>query len=239
MVEPFPRPTDGSADRIASELEQDIVFGRLLPAQKLREEELSARFMVSRHQVRAALASLERVGIVTKERNKGAAVRSFTSEEVQQICEIREMLQRQAALRIPLPVDPSTITKLEEIQARYEAAILAGDYSTIHRTNDQFHTELFCLCGNLFLSQLIRQYMDLSYVIRANAFSPEHLLVARTEHRLMLRLLGSTDSWALAQLCVDHIQYSKHKYLAMVSLPDSERQPPWMAEELLDRGAVT
>ena len=30
----------------------------------------------------------------------------------------------------------------------------------------------------------------------------------------MIELLQGTDSWALAQLCVDHMQYSKADYLA-------------------------
>jgi DNA-binding GntR family transcriptional regulator len=63
---------------------------------KLGEEELAERLGASRHQVREGLARLARIGIVAKERNKGAAVRSFTPDEVRQIYEVREILQRQA-----------------------------------------------------------------------------------------------------------------------------------------------
>ena len=31
----------------------------------------------------------------------------------------------------------------------------------------------------------------------------------------MLRLLSGTDSWALAQICVDHIQITKEQYLSI------------------------
>jgi DNA-binding GntR family transcriptional regulator len=44
--------------------------------------------------VREALAWLLRVGIVTKERHKGVTVRSFSAAEVQQMYEMRGMLQR-------------------------------------------------------------------------------------------------------------------------------------------------
>jgi len=53
--------------------------------------------------VRQALAELERTGIVVREKNKGVAVRSLGPREVGQIYEVRELQQRQAALRIPLP----------------------------------------------------------------------------------------------------------------------------------------
>jgi DNA-binding GntR family transcriptional regulator len=213
---------DALSEKIMTELEEDIVFGRLKPGQKLPEEELSERFAASRHQVREALARLQHVGIVIKERNKGVTVRSFSAEEVHQIYEVREMLQRQAVLMISLPVPRAKIEPLRAIHADYEAAIARGDYRGIHETNDHFHTEFFRLCGNEFLWRMVMQYMDLSYTIRANAFNPEHLAVARHEHSVMISLLGSRESWALSQLCVDHIQYSKDQYLALLEPRDAD-----------------
>jgi DNA-binding GntR family transcriptional regulator len=206
---------DAVSERIARLLEQDIVFGRLKPGQKLPEEELAERFGASRHQVREGLARLARIGIVAKERNKGAAVRSFTPEEVRQIYEVREILQRQAALLIPLPVDGPVIEALQAIHGDYEGAVGAGDLRGIHEANDRFHTELFRLCGNEVLVQRVMHYMDLTYAIRANAFfDPKILETSRRHHELMIRLLRGKDSWALAQICVDHMQPSKAQYLA-------------------------
>lgn len=216
-----PRSED-VARRITRALEEDVAFGRLRPGQKLPEEELSERFSASRHQVREALARLLRIGVVTKERHKGVSVRRFTAEEVHQIYDVREMLQRQAVMRIPLPVPKSAIESLQVIHAKYEKAISRGDFRSIHEANDEFHRAFFRLCGNEFLSQLVMQFMDLSYAIRANAFAPEHLAAARNEHLVMIRLLGTRDAWALSQLCVDHIQYSKEQYLALLKLQEPE-----------------
>ena len=83
---------DPAEERVAQAIEHEIVFGRLAPAQKLREEDLAARFGASRHQVRQALVRLERMGIVSRERNRGASVRSVSPDEVRQIYEIRELL---------------------------------------------------------------------------------------------------------------------------------------------------
>jgi DNA-binding GntR family transcriptional regulator len=206
------------AETIARALEADIIFGRLPPGRKLREEELAERFSASRHQVREALARLQRMGIVSKERNKSVSVRSFSAAEVEQIYEIREMIQRQAVLRIQLPAGRAQLAMMEAVQAEYERAVAEGDLRRICEANDRFHLTLFGLCGNEMLVQLVKQYMDLSYVIRANAFNPEHLAVARREHRIMLGLLAGRDSWALAQLCIDHIQHSKAQYLAFLRL---------------------
>lgn len=210
-------PADASAEQIARTLEQDILLGHLRPGQKLREEELAERFAASRHHVREGLARLERMGIVSKERNRGVSVRRFSADEVRQIYEIREIVQRQAALRISLPVDAEIIEKLAAINAEYEAAVDAGHFRRIHETNDLFHTQLFRLCGNDLLLQLVKSYMDLTYAIRGAAFGDrENLETSRRQHRVMLDLLAGTDSWALAQICVDHIQPTKAQYLAIL-----------------------
>jgi DNA-binding GntR family transcriptional regulator len=207
--------SDPTSDQIAGALEKDIVFGRLKPGEKLREEDLAERFAASRHHVREGLARLERIGIVVKERNRGVSVRRFTINEVREIYEVREILQRQAALRIRLPVTPALLLGLRTINDHYERAIETGDLQRIHETNDRFHTELFRLCGNELLVQLVKSYMDLTYVIRGSSFSaPENLENSRRHHRIMLDLLAGSDPWALAQICVDHIQPSKAQYLA-------------------------
>lgn len=216
-----PAAADSVSDGIARTLEEDIIFGRLKPGEKLPEEELSERFAASRHQVREALANLQLVGIVVKERNKGVSVRRFSAEQVLQMYEVREILQRQAALMIALPVPGRILDRLNTIHAEYGNAISRRDYRAIHETNDCFHMEFFRLCGNDFLWQSVKQYMDLSYTIRANAFNLEHQKIAHQEHAAMIGLLSSRDSWALAQLCVDHIQYSKQQYLALLRPQDA------------------
>jgi hypothetical protein len=40
----------------------------------------------------------------------------------------------------------------------------------------------------------------------------------------MIKLLGTRDPWALSQLCVDHIQYSKNQYLAMLEVEESSME---------------
>jgi DNA-binding GntR family transcriptional regulator len=201
-------------ERIARSIEQEIVVGQLAPRQKLREEDLAARFGASRHQVRQGLARLERIGIVTRERNRGASVRSFSANEVGQIYQIREILQRNAALRIPLPAHKADIAALNAIELEYEAAIKAGDIAQMHASNDLFHCTLFRLCGNELLVQLVKRYMDLSYAVRASAFyDTESLKKSAGEHNIMIALLDHTDSWSLSQICVDHIMPSKTHYL--------------------------
>jgi DNA-binding GntR family transcriptional regulator len=227
---------DPAAEQIARVLEQDIVLGRLRPGSKLREEVLAERFSASRHHVREGLARLERMGIVSKTRNRGVSVRRFTADDVRQIYEIREILQRQAALRIRLPADSAVVQRLTSLNTEYESAVEAGEFQRIHETNDRFHTELFRLCENDLLVQLVKNYMDLTYAIRGSAFAdPENLETSRRHHRIMLNLLSGTDSWALAEICVGHIQPTKAQYLAI--LREQIDEASWKSD-LTEEGRV-
>jgi DNA-binding GntR family transcriptional regulator len=65
--------------------------------------------------------------------------------------------------------------------------------------------------------------MNLTLPMRAkNLADREGLALSRRQHELMIELLRGRDSWALAQLCVDHMQYSKADYLARIA---DEKKP--------------
>lgn len=202
---------------IARALEEDIIFGRLAPGTRLTEDMLLARFAVTRHFARQALVQLESMGIVVRERNRGATVRSLTASQVKEIYAVRELLQRQAALWIPLPAPDSLIAELNAIHEEHGRHIEAGFLRGVHETNDRFHLTLFGACGNAHLVQSIELYMRLSLPVRANSMAnTASLRVSHEHHRLMIDMLKGSDNWVLAQLCVDHLQPSKARYLDRV-----------------------
>ena len=203
-------------------LEEDIIFGRFAPGARLVEDTLMTRYSASRHFVRQALFQLERQGIVLREKNIGATVRFYSAEEVRQIYEVREMLTRQAALMIALPAPQSLIAELGELQRQYCARADAQDLRGIHETNDAFHVALFAACGNPYLVRSLQDYMNLTLPMRAkNLAEPAGLAQSRRQHELMIELLKGRDSWSLAQLCVDHMQFSKSDYLGRIGTDPS------------------
>ncbi len=200
---------------ILRRLEEDIIFGRLAPGSRLVEDSLMARYGATRHFIRQALVQLERTGVVRREKNIGATVSSYSAEEVRQIYEVREMLTRQAVLMIALPAPAELITRLKAIQADYAQHAEAGDLRGIHETNDAFHIALFGACGNPYLVRSLQDYMGLTLPMRAkNLADRDGLRLSLRQHEIMIELLQGTDSWALAQINIDHMQSSKADYLA-------------------------
>jgi DNA-binding GntR family transcriptional regulator len=211
---------------IARALEEDIIFGRLAPGSRLTEDMLLSRFNVTRHFARQALLQLEAMGIVSRERNKGATVRSLTPGQVQEIYDVRELLQRQAALWIPLPASQRLIDDLLVIHEEHGRCVEAGYLRGVHEANDRFHLTLFGACGNQQLVKSIEFYMRLSLPVRANSMAnAESLQISHEHHRMMIEMLKGTDNWVLAQLCVDHLQPSKRRYLNQLRASESPATP--------------
>lgn len=205
------------AANVARTLESDIIFGRLEPGARLIEDNLIARFSVTRHTARQALYELERTGIVVRERNKGVAVRSLSVREVRQIYEVRELMQRQAALRIRLPAPTACIEALERLHAEYRLHLDERNFRGVHETNDAFHLTLFAACENPYLVESIKHYMWLTLPVRAKkTVDVAHAEASHEHHFLMIQLLKGSDNWALAQLCVDHLQGPKDVYLKSI-----------------------
>jgi DNA-binding GntR family transcriptional regulator len=197
-------------------LEADILFGRLRPRERLVEDQLTARFGVSRYTVRSALTELERLGIVVRLPHRGAFVRDFSAREVEEIYEIRSLLQARAAARMILPGSAELIEMLTKVQQRHDAAITAKDMREIDQANDAFHRHMFAACGNDHLAEAIDHYAYLTRAMRLYPFAdPAVLELLRGEHWDMIRAIESADRVALVDLVVRHLQPSKKAYLAV------------------------
>lgn len=212
---------------IVSALEEDILFGRLRTRERLTEDELIERFGATRHVVRKVLLELEHMGMVVRERGRGAIVRDFTRDEVEQICAVRELLHGQAASLVPMPAPPSLLRKLEALHAAHARKVEEGDVSSVHRINNEFHETLYASCGNPFLMQTIRDYAQMSLGFRCHVMvNPFLARRARDEHASMIAALRKGDRAKLVRLCVEHTRPSKRVYMTMQGWTDDAQDAP-------------
>lgn len=212
------RPAD-AARALIGRISEDILFGRLLPRERLVEDDIIARTGATRHAVRAALQALAREGLVVHLPNRGAQVRSFSPAEVEEITEVREMLHAEAARRIPLPAPAELLAALAAAEAAHAAAVERGDLSAIHAENERFHHTLFAACGNRHLAATIGDHARLSLAFRCHAMAdPALARQARDEHRAMLKALREGDREALVRLCVGHTSFAKRAYRRVLGI---------------------
>jgi DNA-binding GntR family transcriptional regulator len=201
------RAGDRRLPAIVSALQHDIVFGRLKPRERLVEEELSDRFAVGRHVIRAALEELDRAGLVQRRQNRGAVVSDYSAEEIDELYDIRTILQQQAARRIELPASPALIRRLREVNDVYVSRGEAGDLDAASVANDTFHQMIFGACRNRQLADLIQQYWTKTAAIHCYAIAnPALAAQSRQEHFQMIDAMESGDRVGFESLSVLHMQ---------------------------------
>ena len=208
-------PVPDAAQAAVATLEEDIVFGRLHPRQRLTEDELMARFALKRHVVRQVLAELEALGVVEKRRNIGAVVRAFSVREVMELYALRQVLEVHAASQIPLPVPQARLAALVAVQREHDAAVADGDTRRVFRSNQRFHHEFFGLLDNAVLGQAIEEYARRPHPIRFGSLAAAgYRERARQEHWAMIHALQDGNREALMAVCREHLLPSRDAYLA-------------------------
>lgn len=211
-----PARATGAWRDIANALQRDIIFGRLQPKEHLVEDEIIERTKTSRHAVRRAFEEMERNGLVIRQPNKGVRVRSYTRKEVEDLYEVRGILEARAAAGIRLPVSKDLIARLTAIQTKHERASDKGNVVELFETNNLFHETLYQACGNTVLADAIRIYSLLTHTIRMRNMSDKTWRKeAVRQHWAMIKLLSEKDSKALSALCLKHIQHPKEFYLSL------------------------
>src|SRR5204863_2411124 len=75
----------------------DVFQGRLRAGGRLVTRELAQRFAVSHTPIREALITLAGIGIVDLLPNRGAVVRRVSRQEVREVCQVRRVLECEAA----------------------------------------------------------------------------------------------------------------------------------------------
>lgn len=196
-------------DRVFQALRRDVLLGRLRPRERLVEEEIAARFSVGRYVVRAALDELARIGLVARRPNRGVVVCDYDPAEIEQLYEVRDVLQRAAIARMPLPAAAALVTALREINRTYADCLARGALDEVAEANAAFHRTLFAACGNPFLAAAIEQHWEKSALVHGYAIGVPALAArSHEDHEAMIDCLAGGDRDRLSDLCTRHMQPS-------------------------------
>src|SRR3954447_14536754 len=122
------------ADDLAHELQVEIITGRIPLGTRLRQEDLAARFGVSRTPIREALRQLQAIGLVEQLGHRGALVRSFSPDECRNVFLVRGELEGLAAERAAGALTTYDNADLETAQALLRAG---GEKLTVLRPGDE------------------------------------------------------------------------------------------------------
>jgi len=149
-----PRRRQGTApETVAAALRADILSGATRPGTLLRQEDLAARFAMSRIPVRDALRLLEAEGLVTIATNRGAQVSQLSNSEVAEIYHLRILLECNClSLAIPR-MSAADLDRIERIRRRAEIDATTPEWSA---GDWLFHEALYRPSGHDRQIEIIR-----------------------------------------------------------------------------------
>jgi DNA-binding GntR family transcriptional regulator len=141
--------------QVESALRKAIADGQFLPGQRLTERELTVGLEVSRTLVREALRQLESEGLISVIPNRGAIVRELSAAEVEELYDIRAVLEGLAARLFARHADEPALKRLGKAVADTVAAYQAADPARALEAKNRFYEILVAGAGSESLSTMI------------------------------------------------------------------------------------
>ncbi|OAN43026.1 GntR family transcriptional regulator [Paramagnetospirillum marisnigri] len=144
------------ADDLRRQMADEILDGRLPPGQHLDEQDLAARFGVSRTPVREALRLLAATGLVQERPRKGAVVATVTPERMAEMFEAMGEIEAACARFAALRMTPDERRALADLHADAARLAAEADPSAYDLFNTEFHSAIYAGAHNGFLEETAR-----------------------------------------------------------------------------------
>lgn len=232
-----------SSEKAYAAIRDMILDGAVKPGEHLSEEHLSAAIGVSRTPVRDALRRLEADYFVSIKANRGARVRGWNSEDVDDLFQLRALLE---GFAVRLAAERSTPGQVAELRLQIDAIDRAlsakpePDIEKFLRANGRFHQIICEASGNSRLSDMIAALVAQAVVVRtANVYSKKDLERSNAHHREMTDAIEAHDA-SLAELVMrTHILSAGKAFRKGAALRDGQaRQTAGAGRRRIDRAEV-
>jgi len=152
-------------------LRRAIVGGELRPGQRVGQEEIAERLGVSLAPVREALAVLEQEGQLTYRPRRGYFVTELQVTDLEEIYELRTLLEDRAARRALPLLDEVAIGRLEIAARDCVDAAASGDVASELEANRRFHFGMLEAPDGTHTMRVIRLLWDSTEPYRALYYS--------------------------------------------------------------------
>jgi Transcriptional regulators len=202
-------------------IKSDIILCKLAPGEEVTEVRLAERYGFGRAPVRAALSKLSQESLVTVLRRRGYVVAPVTLKSVQEIFDLRLLLEPRAAHGAVGRVD---IAKLRSLNAYPSMSDSGRQNLRFLERNREFHMEIFNACGNERLTRMLSAlYDEMDRLLHLGLFSEQDASVMKVNHEeqghqhdAIIEALEARDAAAAAEATSRHVEDSRNLALKAI-----------------------
>jgi DNA-binding GntR family transcriptional regulator len=199
------------ADQVAALLRQRILEGEFRPGTQLQELPLASSLGVSRNTMREAIRILSLEGLLRRSLHRGAAVSQLSLRDVQEIYQLRRMLELPAVLAARDP-DPGLLQEIRSAVEQYELAVHDRNWSRAVSHDLHFHSLLIRFHGNKRLESFYKNMLGELRVgmvlVDRSHDNPGALIPV---HRKMCQLLTAGKLKQCADVLEQHLEDSESR----------------------------
>ena len=193
-----------SAERTVRELRNQILQGRLLPGEQIRQEEIAEQLRISRVPVREALSILASDGLLTHRPHQGYFVTKRTPEELAQIGLMLALLEEELARTVVWPTD-EVIAELRSLNDDMALLVDKTEWVDMVALNHVFHLRIFGLSPlKLVLGEVRRLWMLADAFIAIDYATREHRRATVAQHERICKALAARSRARLLKSIHDH-----------------------------------
>jgi len=217
MVRLVIKDSDTIRKKVYHHIREKILSGKIAPGERLIETRLAQDIGTSRTPVREALHSLELEKLIKSIPRVGYVVEGMNEQELEQICEIREVIEALAARWAIEKSHKKLARDLSKNVARQEEALNKRNLHGYIELDAQFHDIIAKLSGSdrlLELVQTLRRHM-LRY--RTHVVYAFDTAIRSVEgHRRIVNAIEEGDISMAVEVLQRHLRQAKEDIIQYV-----------------------
>jgi DNA-binding GntR family transcriptional regulator len=203
---------------VADALRGALITGQMAPGELYSAPKLAQEFGVSPTPVREAMLDLVSEGLVEAVRNKGFRVVRLNPAELDELAEIRRLLEPPIMARVAraVPEHPELAERIEQLRPTAQQIVeTASQQDFLHyiELDTRFHLDFLALHGNARLVAQVRDLRGRSRLFGLAEMSAGGTLVPLAEeHEQMVDAGLAGDGPRMQQLVDQHIDHVRKEW---------------------------
>jgi DNA-binding GntR family transcriptional regulator len=203
-------PRTSLRDAAARALRAQIVSGTLRPDRLYAIGDVAAQLGTSPTPVREALLDLTSQGLVEMVRNRGFRVREMTDHDLDELVDIRTLLEVPAVEQLAVGGPDLDLTDVQALCRRIEKAATEGDIDAFLAVDRDLHLQLIAKLGNTRLVDLVGNLRDQTRLYGlGHLVGTPRMTASAHEHSQILEAIAagqSTQAGALMRAHLGHVR---------------------------------
>lgn len=196
-----------NAGRIADQLREDVISGRIDPGERLTVSEVAARFGTSGAPVREAFQNLSVEGLLELPPNKGAIARNFSIDELRQIFTVRAALEGHQAFLFASVATDEQISELRRLAEEFAKQSDKKPNKKSTFLNAEFHQLINAHDGNQELLTILKRHSGVAAMMRRQiGHNAVRLAQAANDHFSLVDAIEARDQIAARDIAIQHVE---------------------------------